>query len=160
MNFPGKHALSAVELFAGLLIFLAVIGSVYAILVVGKVSWSTSGSSIVTQQQARGALDVMVRELRTASRAEVKEQGKRIDFFVKGKGEIRYFFDKGKVMRTDSRGESPDGAPIILAENIKNLGFVQRTPKSVQIKVTSSEVNFLNSNQEFTMVGNINMRGD
>jgi len=61
---PGKKGLTLTEVMVATVIFMFILGGLYATLTVGRISWQSYDSAVRAQREARNALTVLAKDFR------------------------------------------------------------------------------------------------
>ena len=111
-----------VEILVGLFILSVAIAGIYAVLNIGNMTYYIDMDFLDLQQNARRAMDLMVKELRESSPGDIQitAGGGHITFDTLNELGIEYYFNTqdSQIIR-----EYPPGATRILANNIETLNF-------------------------------------
>ena len=98
-------------------------------------TWNAEMGLVQLQQQARQAMDRMIRELRQAKASSVNlVSSQDINFLIPGSGTnyIRYFLNDGQILR-----EYPEGSGVssVLGNNISSLDFSSLVSGVVKVQL-------------------------
>jgi len=117
-----------VELLVGVLIFAFLMSAIFAVLNIGEITYNNDICLLNLQQQARLAMDGMVRELRQSNSSHISVvSDSEVIFRIYPEafgaeliGPIRYYLNvaDNQIIR-----EYPVGAEKIIANNVSNLAF-------------------------------------
>lgn len=121
---------SLVELMVVLFIFSIVLGATYGVLTMSRTSFKTGDIQIVVQQEARKAMDSIVRELREASSVNLSSE---YPFTIWGE-RIKYTVVNGQLQR-EVQGE----LPTALANDVGNIQFTLLGGDVVSITLTTQK---------------------
>ena len=123
-----------VEILVAVVIFGLVIAGLIMILNSGFLAYNTDSCLLGLQQNARVAMDRMVRELREGLPGTIINGGNQITFNTPNENGIRYYYDaiNNRIMR-----EYPAGTNTILANNITNLNFPPLIGSLLEIQITA-----------------------
>lgn len=136
---------SLVELLVSLVILSIVLGFIFSILHSGKTTWETADTVIEVQQQARQALDFMVKELRQSSDSVISgvpDDGSNytsVSFSIPTQWNdtagqidwsptIEYSLVNNQIFRNAS-----DGQPPYLANHINSLIFRRQATNVIEV---------------------------
>jgi prepilin-type N-terminal cleavage/methylation domain-containing protein len=132
-----REGFTLVELMVVMLIFSIILAAVYSVLTVGKASYQTGETQIIVQQEARRAMDEMVRELREASSIDpttfAEGVSEDIIRFTLKTETIEYVVNARQLQRIVS------GTTTILANNIENIQFTLSGGNKVYIVLTAQK---------------------
>jgi len=121
-----KDGFTLVEVLVTALILTFIIAGIFAVLNVADISWHTDMGLVELQQQARLAMEVMIREIRQSGRLSyniaVDANGTGITFSIPNILNIRYYLDttSHQIIRQQPVGT---GTSKILANDIDSLSF-------------------------------------
>lgn len=116
-----KRGFTLVEILVSVAIALFVVLGVYAVLNVGNTSWFTDMGMLDLQQEARLAMDGMIREIRQSSFDDVfiNNAGGKVEFYIPDvSNSISYFIQNNELVR-----EHPAGKEKVLAGDLTSLNF-------------------------------------
>jgi len=116
-----KKGFTLVEILIAISISVVIGWAMISVLKVADVVWNQGEGLIDLQQQARQAMDGMIREARQSKAADmvVSGAGSRVDFSIpSASGIISYFLEVNDLTR-----EHPSGAKQKVAANINSLSF-------------------------------------
>ena len=138
MRTTQTKAITLVEIMVTLLIFSLVISGLYLTFMTGNRSWAVTSTSVLLQQETRGALLAMVKELREASNIFITQDsgGVTINFNRPTIGIVSYSWSREgdnarKIIRKNLTNTR------ILANNISALSFTY-FKNAVLIDVTAA----------------------
>ncbi len=119
-------AFTLVEVLVTALILTFIIAGIFAVLNVADISWHTDMGLVELQQQARLAMEVMIREIRQSGRLSyniaVDANGTGITFSIPNMLNIRYYLDT--TSHQIIRQQPVDtGTSKILANDIDSLSY-------------------------------------
>ena len=110
------------EVLVSLAIMCLIIAGIYGVLNIGNMTYHTDLDILDLQQNARQAMDCMVRELRESSPGDISIGGDndQIAFDTLNESNIRYYLNasENQIIR-----RYPPGTTRILANNIESLNF-------------------------------------
>lgn len=121
-----KDGFTLAEVLVTVLILTFIIAGILAVFNVADISWHTDMGLVELQQQARLAMEVMIREIRQSGRLSyniaVDTNGTGITFSIPNILNIRYYLDatSHQIIRQQPVGT---GTPKILANDIDSLSF-------------------------------------
>lgn len=127
-----KKGFTLIEILVSIAILSIVIAGIFAVLNIGDMTWHSDMGLVDLQQQARQAMDSMVREIRQTNTNPVEGNisivlASEITFSIPPQnygdawiGPIRYYLDtqKDQIIR-----EYPTGTTKVLANDINSLNF-------------------------------------
>lgn len=160
-----RKGLTLIEILVAMFIFSIVLGALFTVLAAGRVSWNAGASQMDVQQEARKALDMMVKELRQTASAKISNvpadgttyntitfqtpiititrdlAGKIVDININWSNNIQYSLS-GLNGRQLLRAQG--GIQRILANNILSMGFTRNagTPTVLNITATAQKNTF------------------
>lgn len=161
-----RKGLTLIEILVAMFIFSIVLGALFTVLAAGRVSWNAGASQVDVQQEARKALDMMVKELRQTASAKISNvpadgtayntitfqtpiititrdpiTGKVVGININWSGNIQYSLG-GLNGRQLLRAQG--GIQRILANNILSIGFTRNagTPTVLNITATAQKNTF------------------
>lgn len=97
-----------------ILIFSILLGAIYVVLSISQTSFQAGSAQIVVQQEARKAMDKVVKEIREAASVNL---GNAYPFTIWGE-KIKYEVTNGQLLR-EVEGQSP----TVLANNVTSIQF-------------------------------------
>jgi prepilin-type N-terminal cleavage/methylation domain-containing protein len=152
-----------IELLVGVLIFAFLMSAIFAILNIGDITYNSDVCLLNLQQQARLAMDGMVRELRQSSSSDISiVSDSEIIFNISPEtygsgwiGPIRYYLDApdSQIIR-----EYPAGTEKIVANNVDNLVF-SLNGRKLDIQLSCAEV-VRQRNFSFSLRGEVKFRNE
>ena len=117
----GRAGLTLIELMAVVTIFTLIFGAMFGVLTMGRKSWQIGRIQVEVQQQARIAMEAMLRELRGASSVDQSTffggVSENIIRFILGGETIEYALNATQLQRT--AGETS----TIVANDIEAVEF-------------------------------------
>ena len=119
-----KEGFTFAETMVSALIFSILAIAILSVLIVGQKAWHSDTGKVELQQQARLAMDGMIREVRESSFAGITQpadgaNSARLDFATSESGEtISYYLDGNQLIR-----EYPAGTERILANDVEVIDF-------------------------------------
>ncbi|MBC7319392.1 prepilin-type N-terminal cleavage/methylation domain-containing protein [bacterium] len=126
-----RYGFTMIELLITLIVFISVIGMIYATYSMGIFMWKTTESKLWTVQEARMSLERIIREARGAK--EVTETGDRLTFEdISGKT-ISFYKSGDKILR-----KVDDSGNNIIATNVKSFS-VEPVGDSYKLEITFSD---------------------
>ncbi len=148
-----------------------IVVAIFAVLEMGRKSWYLGTDKIEVQQNARLAVDYMVKELRQAKIILTGTESIRFNLPAGASGgstlwgtdEIEYLRDTGDL---NSDGETnqilrriidSSDAPKVIANNITSVQFTQPTVEEVKITLTAQKQSFLDT-ITFTLTSRVTLR--
>jgi len=152
-----------VEILVGVLIFAFLMSAIFAILNIGDITYNNDICLLNLQQQARLAMDGMVRELRQSSSSDISiVSDSEIIFNISPEtygyewiGPIRYYLD---VPNSQIIREYPAGTEKIIANNVDNLVF-SLNGRKLDIQLSCAEV-VRQRNLSFSLIGEVKFRNE
>jgi prepilin-type N-terminal cleavage/methylation domain-containing protein len=154
---PGlNRGFTLVEMLVSLFLFTIIIGTVFSYFAAVNSLELLNVSLIDLQQQARGVIDGMSREIRHSRVANISitHAGAGIDFAIGGDAISYYLNNNSQVIR-----EYPVGTDRIIANKITFLNFnPDVTNQTVQIAVTATTTNAQNRTLTFGMSEKVRLR--
>lgn len=121
---------SLTELMVTIFIFSILLGATYGVLSMSRTSYQTGDSQIVVQQEARKAMDKIVKEIREASSVDISAP---YPFTIWG-NKIKYQVSGTQLERT-VEGQ----LPTILANNILSVQFTLFGGNTVYVTLTAQK---------------------
>ena len=135
-----NRGFTLIEIMVVFTVFSIIIGAIYAVFTVGNQSWLQGAAQVDVQQEARRAMDWMIRELRESrdSGITIASGGSSITFEIPSNlgstdiiwdYQVQYFLSGAQLMRTLS--DKSTGVPIaidvnrVLANDVNNLQFTR-----------------------------------
>jgi type II secretory pathway pseudopilin PulG len=139
-----RAGFTLIELFIVVGILSLVVGGIFAVMNVADKSWHSDMGLLDLQQQARLAMDGMVREIRQADPSQniiIGSGGSSLQFYIANitdstASPINYNLSSSQIIR-----EHPLGVNKILANDISALNFswVSNTTSCLQVQVRASK---------------------
>ena len=153
-----QRGISMVEFLVGVLIFSIMMTGVYTAFQAGNRSWSTYENNVALQRDARGAILVMVPELREASGVTITQSSGNttISFSTDTLGAISYAWSNSggsanKIIRTVG------ASTRTLASNISALSFTNLTT-AILIDLTSTRTPTMGAAASFSLKEKVVLR--
>lgn len=116
-----KKGFTFAEIMVSALIFAILVVAILSVLTVGQKAWHADTGKVELQQEARLAMDGMIREIResNASDMTISDNGSRIDFSIPDASEtIAYYAENNNIIR-----EYPAETQRVLAEDVDTVNF-------------------------------------
>lgn len=113
-----------VEILVTFAILSFIMGGIFAVFNVADMSWNQDTGTLWLQQQARQAMDGMIREIRQAKKeagrpVTITAGNETLAFYIPGiSNPVSYYLENNQIVR-----EHPAGTKKILANDIGNLSF-------------------------------------
>lgn len=151
-----KRGFTLVEILVSVAIALFVVLGVYAVLNVGNTSWFTDMGMLDLQQEARLAMDGMIREVRQSSSGDVSitNGGEKVEFYIPDVSSgISYFIQNNELVR-----EHPAGTEKVLAGDLTSLNF-SLASDTVTILLTVGKT-AQNRNLSFSLAQKVRLRNE
>lgn len=138
----GNKGFTLVELLTVAIIFLIILAAIFAVLAAGNRSWQIGATQAEVQQQARRAMDTIIRELRQASSIDqgTFAGGVSNDMirFTTQWGTLEFALNaQNQVQRTSG------GATTIIANDIADMQFQLFGGNVVYITITAQRTTVL-----------------
>ncbi|MFC1658581.1 PilW family protein [Candidatus Omnitrophota bacterium] len=156
-------AFTLLEVLVSLLIFSFLIAAIFVILNVSDMTYSNDLGLLDLHQQARFAMDGMVRELRRSKDSRISVVSvSEINFYISPEtygsdwiGPIRYYWDanQNQIIR-----EYPTGTTKIIAQDISGLSFSLNSDL-LDIQLTSAKI-VRQRNLSFALAGQVRFRNE
>ena len=121
-----ESGFTLVEILIATFLFVLVLMGIFSVLIVADMSWHSDMGLLDLQQQARFAMDGMVREIRQADPAQsviIGSGGTSLEFYIANitdstASPINYALSNSQILR-----EHPTGATKVLANDVSTLSF-------------------------------------
>ncbi len=151
MNIKNEKAVTLIELMVATLIFSFLVAGIYAAFLAGNRSWSTHENNVALQRDARGALWVMVPDLREAKSVVITQSSGNtaISFTTLTLGSVSYAWSNtgasaNQIIRTVGSNTR------ILARNISAMAFTDLS-SAILVDITSTRSDSLGKSANFNL---------
>ena len=162
------RAFTLVEIMISTVILSIFMVGLYVVLNTGETTYYTDTGLLILQQQARHAIDRMVKELRNAAAPTISDSSRKITFNTKTENNVKYYLDttNNRIMR-----QVDTGTPQVVANYVTALTFCCYSDTTSTCTSTCTDSNlaeilltassrFAKKDSSFSLKGQARMRNE